>query len=128
MRIRIVTTVVIDTATQETTSKSTWHVEGHDQGLGSALAQAAAEMQRNPPPTPIDAGPDPMLADPRPHPARRESLVLAGLLEIREEVEEALKHRPPGRVLEVLKWIRQRRTTTQIRSVSSLFTSLVNKD
>lgn len=128
MRIRIVTTVVIDTETGEAKSKATWHVEGQDQGLGSALHQVTAALGKLPSDSPPSDSPDPMLASPRDHPAVRESIVLGGLLEIREDVEQALKHRPAGRVLEVLKWIRSRRTTTQIRNVSSLFASLVSKD
>lgn len=53
---------------------------------------------------------------------------MGGLLDIRSDVEQALGTRPAGRVLEVLKWIKARRTTTQIRSVPSLFWSLVSKD
>lgn len=126
MRIRIVTTVVIDTETGEAVSKATYQVEGHEAGLGPALAQAAAALTRS---TPVAAGDDTeSLAPSRDHPAAKEARIMGGLLEIRDDVEKALGMRPAGRVLEVLKWIRQRRGTTQIRSVPSLFWSLVAKD
>lgn len=126
MRIRIVTTVVIDTTTGEAQSKATWHVEGEDQGLGPALHQAAAALTRLTPPPPSDYTES--LDEPRDHPAAKEARIMGGLLEIRGDVEQALATRPAGRVLEVLKWIRQQRGKTTIRSVPSLFWSLVNKD
>jgi hypothetical protein len=126
MRIRIVTTVIIDTETGEAKSQATYRVEGQDAGLGPALAQATAALTRS---TPQSEGDDTeSLAPPRDHPAEKEARLLAGLLEIRSDVEQALTTRPAGRVLEVLKWIRLRRGTTTIRSVPSLFWSLVNKD
>lgn len=126
MRIRITTVVVIDTTTGEAQSKATWHIEGEDKGLGPALHQAAAALTRT---TPAAAESlDPSDSPDRDHPTAKEARILAGLLEIRNDVEQALTLRPPGRVLEVLKWIRQRRGTTQIRSIPSLFWSLVNKD
>lgn len=129
MRIRINTTTVIDVATGEAKSKSTWQVEGDETGLGNSLAQVAACLQRK---TgggeDVGVMPDPVASDSRPHPAAAEARVLAGLLEIREDVEQALTTRPAGRVLEVLKWIRSRRGTTAIRSVPSLFWSLVARD
>jgi hypothetical protein len=126
MRIRIVTTVVIDTDTGEAQSKATWHVEGEDKGLGPVLHQAAAALTRLTPQPASDYTES--LDEPRDHPAAKEARLLGGLLEIRDDVEKALGQRPAGRVLEVLKWIRQRRGTTQIRSVPSLFWSLVSKD
>src|SRR4051812_15928913 len=126
MRIRIVTTVIIDTTTGEAQSKAVWHVEGEEKGLGSALHQAAAALTRVTPPPSESL--DPSDSETRDHPAAKEARILGGLLEVRNDVEQALATRPAGRVLEVLKWIRQRRGTTQIRSVPSLFWSLVNKD
>lgn len=127
MRLRIVTTVLIDLDTGEAQTKATWQVEGQEGGLGNSLALAAAALSRQTPPPPEAGYPDPS-DSPRVHPAIKEARVLANLLEIRDDVEQALTTRPHGRVLEVLKWIRQRRGTTAIRSVPSLFWSLVNKD
>jgi hypothetical protein len=127
MRLRIVTTVLIDLATGEAQSKATWQVEGHEEGLGSALAQAAAALTRTTPPSPLPEVLAPSDSE-RVHPAAKEARILGGLLEIRNDVEQALTTRPAGRVLEVLKWIRQRRSTTQVRNMASLFWSLVNKD
>lgn len=139
MQIRITTVTLIDCTTGAVQAKSTWKVEGEDQGLGPALAQAHASLGRTQarasegdvvttaleqlPPSDYAAD-----RDERPHPDAHESRIIAGLLEIRQDVEQALTRRPPGRVLEVLKWIRARRSTTNIRSVPALFWSLVSKD
>lgn len=127
MRLRITTTVLIDLATGEAQSKATWQVEGQETGLGAPLAQAAAALTKlaSTPPT----SDSPEIETPnRAHPAAKEARTLAGLLEIREDVEQALGTRPAGRVLEVLKWIRQKKSRETIRSIPSLFWSLVNKD
>lgn len=127
MRIRITTIVLIDTETGEAKSKATWQIEGQDAGLGPALSQAAAALARSTPLSPPGESLDTSEVD-RDHPSAKEARLLGGFLEIRADVEQALTTRPPGRVLEVLKWIRQRRGTEKIRSVPSLFWSLVNKD
>lgn len=127
MRLRIVTHVLIDVQTGETQAKATFHVEGAETGLGPSLNAAVAALVKTAPPPPPSDYAEP-LEPPRDHPAAREARVLGSFLEIRPDVDQALGNRPAGRVLEVLKWIRQRRSTTNIRSVSSLFWSLVNKD
>lgn len=54
---------------------------------------------------------------------------LAGLLGIDEShVTDALSRRPQGRVLEVLRWMKKRRTVEAIRNPVGLFHSLVTKD
>ena len=139
MRLRITTVTVIDLGSGEASSKSSWRVEGPETGLGSALSQAAAAVLRLTPPAPASPAlasdslesidnPDPTLKPDRARPEARESLVLAGLLDLRADVEKALDERPAGRVLEVLKWIRKRRSSTTIRDMSSLFWSVVSRD
>jgi hypothetical protein len=127
MRLRITTTCLIDLATGETQTKATWQVEGQEAGLGPALAQAAAELLRLAPPPPPSDSP-PVVADDRQHPEAREARILGGALDIRDDVEKALATRPPARVAEVLRWIRQRRSTSSFRSIPALFWSMVVKD
>lgn len=43
-------------------------------------------------------------------------------------VEHALQTRPPGRVHEVLRWVRDQTRKTQVRSPTALFMSLVIRD
>jgi hypothetical protein len=126
MRLRIISTTVIDTTTGEVQTKAVWHIEGQDENLGSAMHQAAAALTRLTPPPVVTQSES--LDEPRDHPAAREARILGGMLEIRSDVEQALGTRPAGRVLEVLKWIRTHRASNKIRSVPSLFWSLVNKD
>lgn len=138
MRLRIAVTILIDLTTGEAQSKATWQVEGQEIGLGPALAQATAALAKLTPPPPAGVASSHEMAvsadvtlgesPPRDHPAAKEARIMGGLLEIRSDVEQALGTRPAGRVLEVLKWIKARRNTSNIRSVSSLFWSLVVKD
>lgn len=43
-------------------------------------------------------------------------------------IEHALASRPPGRVHEVLRWVRDQTRKTQVRSPTALFMSLVIRD
>lgn len=142
MQIRIQTIVVIDTETGKAETTTTYRVIGATGGIGEALAQVMAALPSDgaggvvttPPAVPEAANvahvavTAPGSLDTRSadiNQARR----LAHLVGVAAaDVEQALTTRPPGRVREVLEWLRGKRQTTNIKSVSALFWSVVNRD
>lgn len=131
MRLKIVTTTTIDADSGQITSTSTWHVEGHDQGLGNPLAQTLARLREKVVTTQADPAapeaPTPgAAAQVKLIPAARHLATLCGISS--EDLQAALDTRPAVRVVEVLRWIKDRRTKTPIKNATALFWSVVAKD
>lgn len=142
MQIRVQTITVIDSETGKAETSTTYRVVGASGGINDALSQVmsaipsdgAGGVVTTPPATPevsnvshvvttTPASLDTRSADIN---QARRLAHLVGLADA--EVEQALNTRPPGRVREVLEWLRGKRQTTAIKSVSSLFWSVVNRD
>lgn len=142
MQIRVQTITVIDSETGKAESSTTYRVIGASGGIHDALDQVlksipsdgAGGVLTTPPATPEPSNythvavTAPGSLDTRSadiNQARR----LAHLVGVAAaDVEQALNTRPPGRVREVLEWMRSKRTTQAIKQPAALFWSVVNRD
>jgi hypothetical protein len=130
MRIEIINRISIDTETGVIKSHATWRIEGQDKTLGPAMTQVVNQLREKADQMTAAAADDPPPPGERPigsPPARAQHL--AGLVRVSvDDLTEAIRTRPMGRILEVLEWMKEKMKTTKIQLPSRLFWTLVNKD
>jgi hypothetical protein len=116
MRIEIRLKVLYDSETGKAEVKAI-SVSSGASAFGEEIATAAAAHDAES--LPIDTGGK----------CLTEARHLADQLGIDEShVTDAFARRPPGRVVEVLRWMKKRRTTEAIRNAVGLFHTLVARD
>lgn len=130
MHIEIITRTRINTETGSIQSTSTWRIDGEDKGLGPAIHSAAARLVEQAQAMTPAATDDPPPPGERPigsPPARAHHL--AGLVRVpTEDLAEAIKTRPMGRIVEVLQWMKDKQKKQKVQSPTALFWTLVNRD
>jgi threonine dehydrogenase-like Zn-dependent dehydrogenase len=142
MQIRVQTITVIDSETGKAETSTTYRVIGATGGINEALAQVMSAIPSDGAGGVVTTPP----ASPEPSNYTHVNVTAPGSLDTRSadinqarrlaamigiaaaDVEQAINTRPPGRVREVLEWLRSKRATTSIKHPTALFWSVVNRD